>query len=311
MTDTPAEASIRFSIRSCILSSQFSELADLLRSKSIPTDILIIFATWSEAKIKEKLRVFSKVELDILTDTFNTYWDFYQRTFMEISNRHSKLPMIFIKDRIEWGRKNPEEVVAIKDLLKNPQITPALFERLVTPSSSEDHPALEYIVSHRNCPIWILELGSRSDILQVRRDVAGNRRISKVIMSRLVNDREWSVQVRLVRNPSVPLEVISPLVQSRPDGRIHRRLNIYVLKALAKRLSSDIERDTVIRELERRSTGRESKLLVAQYTKDSERVEELCLGDDLNLREAAALNVIASEEGKVAVALLDPRFSQA
>lgn len=178
---------------------------------------------------------------------------------------------------------------------------------LLAQMEGEDEPftatMLRQAISQHECIPEILEIASDHPSAHVRIFLAANPALPHHLIQKLLFDADYTVQLALLRNQSIPSEefivILTPQAGAEP-----RKIKAEVLQKLIEKLPEGIHRNQAVKILTNSSKSAPSRRLVARYTTNLGKVEEGCLDRNLKVRQAAIRNPIASEEGLVSAALL-------
>lgn len=180
---------------------------------------------------------------------------------------------------------NPHQAV-----LENPSLTQEQIESVAT---SGLYDPLRFL-SHRNCPEALLRAGFRSDKPWVRASAAKHRRLPEDLWDAAISDSHHSVRGAALHNKSIPADRLGPLVNDK---------NLRIVRGVVVRATGQI-REQAEANLRRRSKARHTKWVLASHSEDGALLDELAMDAVPYVRHRAARNPNASEEARVAAALL-------
>lgn len=245
------------------------------------------------------------IALTITTTPRIMRFDAYAR--IRVAGRHPNLSAETISKYVDWGKENRSNLHKISDILGNTNMTVTHFESLLTREYAAGT-VLMFIAGNPSCPTSLVEQAANS-ISNARVAAASNPCLDPQLMARLLNDSDWTVRTSLIRNKSVPLDMLQTIIHDPSYGRYYGRHSgsVRVFQALVRRFPAGPDRQKALEILVSFNSGQASKVLMAKLTNEVEVAHEYCFDDDPVVRAAASKNPATPEEGRVAVALLDPQ----
>lgn len=178
----------------------------------------------------------------------------------------------------------------LRGVAQHPDATTEILRKI----AARDSGSIMYMLQHQNLPIEIARQVATEGLPYLRYHLAASRHLDNEILDRLLATTDEKQLNRLTANMSVPRERIAELI---PTAKVP------TLRAIIANTTGEIRQRAIAR-LAERSKAKQSRYIMAGLTTNPELAERLC-GDDLYwVRERAASNPIAPEEGKVVAALL-------
>jgi hypothetical protein len=220
------------------------------------------------------------------------------------AGRHPNLSSETISKYVNWGAVNVSDISKVSDILKNPNMAEDHFRALLTHRYASRH-VLRYIADHPNCPEDIVFDAATCNYPDARVAVANNPKLSTRLMGQLINDNDWNVRVNLIRNKSVPINMLKTIIEDPSYGRHHGKKSVRVFQALVNRMPRGADRQKALNILVSFSDNQRSKILMARLTQESNIAHEYCFDPDPVVRATASQNPVTPEEGRIAVALLE------
>jgi hypothetical protein len=237
--------------------------------------------------------------------------DTWRRSRSE-ARRHPQLPVSdIIKYLAAWANQaglKAEQIDA--EILRNPSISVDMISPLLNELSQEKKITTAiHILRYPYCPDEVIASAVSQDgsLSPVQVAAAKSPKLSRSQIAKLLNNGTVATQRALVSNPYVPVDYLRELLWSKKEPLSSdadvATLPVPVAQALVKRLDGpDLEE--ALGWLRVNSASRYSRLLVARYTVSSDKISESCYDPDPAIRRIASRHELATEEDRVAVAIL-------
>jgi len=174
-------------------------------------------------------------------------------------------------------------------LMYNPSLTSDMLQRIY---DSGLHRPL--VIRHKNCSEEVLRSAALSNSVEYRKIAAKHPNLPSDCWGIVLADEKPAVRSAAVRNKAIPVDRLAPLVNDR---------NLSILRAVASRATGETK-SAALANLERRSRAKETKWVLAQHSDNPEVLERLAVDSNRWVRRKAAENSHATDEVKVAAALL-------
>ena len=187
--------------------------------------------------------------------------------------------------------------MAIAVACRNPGLPVEVVEEYVTSERRISPYVRGDLLSNRNCPEGLLReygvMRSESFHVEYRRGVAANPMCPADLQVLLAEDRRAEVRAALAGNPNLCPQALSILLREGQSSEVTAAL-----------VSRGLFPDRAVDEVLSSKRNVKAKRAIAKHVSKSEVLDRLSMDGDMLVREAVARNEAASDEAKVAVALL-------
>lgn len=160
---------------------------------------------------KEIIDLFTSKQL-----TLSKIENFLESYNLPFDIKLSCLPLILINEHLEKKYEKNKNFHSLKNKIKNlikiyiqkynTIAFPEKVHKWLVYSTEVSHENLCKLLMYKNCPIDLLETFSKSQLFDLRREVAKNENCPKYILNELINDENMTVRLYCLSNPSISLK---------------------------------------------------------------------------------------------------------